>query len=39
MNRGVLKPDDDFKEFANIVIDHFATEEWIYGRSLDRRRT
>ena len=36
MNRGVLKSDDDFEEFANIVIDHFATEERTYGRSLDR---
>ena len=39
MNRGVLKPDDDFEEFGNIVIEHFATEERIYGRSLDRYRT
>ena len=39
MNRGVLKPDDDFEEFANTVIDHFATEERIYGRSMERRQT
>ena len=39
MNRGVLKPDDNFEEFANTVIDHFATEERIYGRLLDHRRT
>ena len=31
MNRGVLKHDDNFEEYANIVVDHFVTEERILG--------
>ena len=27
MNRGILKQDDDFEEYANIVVEHFFTKE------------
>ena len=27
MNRGILKQDDDFEDYANIVVEHFSTEE------------
>ena len=26
MNRGILKHDDDFEDYANIVVEHFSTE-------------
>ena len=27
MNRGILKQDDDFEEYANIVVEHFSDKE------------
>ena len=27
MNRGILKQDDDFEDYANIVVEHFSTEK------------
>ena len=27
MNRGILKQDDDFEEYSNIVVEHFSGKE------------
>ena len=27
MNRGILKQDDDFEEYSNIVVEHFTGKE------------
>ena len=29
MNRGILKQDDDFEEYSNIVVEHFSSKERI----------